>query len=149
VLACLVVASGCSGGGEVAETSGAETSATAAAVRADLHPTYPSSECCEQAGLVLGPNGSQLAGDPATGCVWFEGIGSEARVSAIWPSGFTVTFDPLRVYDAEGVLFAEEGQTYTTLGGSESTDPPDACRQDASVSVASWRVGEVHSAAAP
>jgi hypothetical protein len=85
-------------------------------------------------------------GDPTTGCVWFDGIDSDGRVSTIWPEGFTVSFDPVRVYDADGRLFAEAGVTYYSLGGSEeSQDPPRQCRQDPSVSVASWRVGQVSS----
>jgi hypothetical protein len=129
--------------GAVAEGASTTTTSGSEPTRQPLRPTYPASECCEQAGL-HGGEGLTLAGDPSTGCVWFEGVGSDARVSIIWPEGFTVSFDPLRIYDLDGAVFAEEGQTYTGLGGSaESDDPPAMCSQDPSASVASWRIGEV------
>lgn len=150
VLALVILMSGCGGSDEAADPSEPGVTTTIGDERQELRPTYPASGCCEQAGLVGGPNGLRLAGDPATGCVWFEGIGTEARVSTIWPEGFTVSFDPLRVYDLQGAVFAEEGQTYTGLGGAEATDPPDTCRQDdESVSVASWRMGGVDTEPGP
>ena len=150
MLMTAIAATGCgddaedAGGTSESSTSAEiETTTTSAGARQALHPTYPAEECCNQAGLVLGPQGSQLVGDPSTGCVWFQGIGSDARVAVVWPEGFTVSFGPLRVYGFDGQIFAEEGVTYTRVGGSEESNPPPECREDPTVVVTTWRIGEV------
>lgn len=107
--------------------------------RRPLRPTYVGA--IHQASI-SGPGGLRLIGDADTGCVWFEGVDGPGRIWPIWPEGFTGSFNPIRVYDAEGNLFAEEGQRYSSLGGSEAADRRDECRQTQDA-VASWRVGEM------
>jgi hypothetical protein len=138
------VKEGAIGTGQSTTSAEREVTTTTGSSKRALHPTYPADECCNQAGLVLGPRGSQLAGDPSTGCVWFQGVGNEARVAVVWPKGFTVSFSPLRVYGFDGSLLAEEGVTYTSLGGNEEANPPAECHQDEIVLVTTWRIGEVN-----
>ena len=147
VAAALLTASGC-GSDDVPDGGATTTTPSSTAVtepeRQLLRPSYPVSECCNQAAMA---GGFKLAGDPSTGCVWFETVDGGARVSAVWPEGFTVSFDPLRVHDLQGKVFAEGGPTYG-LGGSAERDPPEECRQDQSTSLGSWRVGQLRVVAA-
>jgi hypothetical protein len=144
ITASLLVALGCGSDESIDVASTTETPrATVAAepARQPLRPTFPASECCDQAAM---GGGFELAGDPATGCVWLQALDTDAdmRVSTMWPEGFTVSFDPLRVYDSQGRLFAKAGVRYG-LGGSEESDPPEECRQDPAPWPGTWRVGEL------
>lgn len=65
-----------------------------------------------------------LAGDPATGCLWFTDDGTV--VSVIWPVGSAVGFEPHRLLDDAGKTVAEVGQKVTAVGGSVP-DPPTKC----------------------
>ncbi|MFL6204559.1 MAG: hypothetical protein ACJ739_04340 [Acidimicrobiales bacterium] len=114
----------------------------AAPARQPVRPTYPASECCDQAGM---GGGWELAGDASTGCVWLRALDTDedVRLSTVWPEGFSVSFDPLRVYDGQGNLFAEGG-TRLGIGGSEDDDPPDECRQGTAPWPGTWRVGSLH-----
>ena len=100
-------------------------------MESDLVPTNSGDR--HQAGLAS-PNGWGIEGDASTGCVWFSGVGdASVTVSPVWPPGFTVTFDPLRVYD-NGELFATEGDVITGLGGSEApADPGGPCHKQGSM----------------
>ena len=124
ISASLLVAVGC-GSDDVIEgapsTETPNSSVAAEPARQPLRPTFPVSECCNQAAIA---GGFELAGDPATGCVWLQALDTDAdmRVSTMWPDGFTVSFDPLRVYDRQGHLFAEAGVRYG-LGGSRRERP--------------------------
>ncbi len=76
--------------------------------------------------------------------MWLRALDTEddVRLSTIWPEGFTVSFEPLRVYDHRGDLFAEAG-TRLGIGGSREDDPPDECRQGTAPWPGAWRVGAV------
>jgi hypothetical protein len=89
--------------------------------------------------------GWELVGDAFTGCVWLEALDTEddVRLSTIWPEGFTVSFDPLRVYDSQGNPFAEAG-VRLGIGGSGEDNPPDECRQNTAPWPGTWRIGELH-----
>jgi len=144
LIALLVIAVGCGsddGAEDAPRTEGPTSSVAAEPARRPLGPTYPASECCDQAGMA---GGWELAGDPSTGCVWLEALDADevVRLSTIWPEGFTVSFDPLRVYDGDGTLFAEAG-TRLGIGGRGEADPPDECRQDTAAWPGTWRIGEL------
>jgi hypothetical protein len=64
------------------------------------------------------PGGSvtgTLAGDPALegGCAWLDT--AQGRIQVLYPDGYEVSFDPLRLTGPDGVV-AEEGDSVTVRG---------------------------------
>ena len=59
-----------------------------------------------------------VAGRSSDGCVWLEMNGSQ--FGALWPQGYSATFDPVRVYDQAGQLVATEGEQLWAGGGFAS-----------------------------
>ncbi len=69
----------------------------------------------------------RLGGDAKLegGCVWLDGVGSRAgeapsRYLPLWPEGYHVKFDPVRLYDPQDRLVAEEGDVVTVQGRERS-----------------------------
>ena len=68
--------------------------------------------------------------DAELGCVYFPGDeesnngepGTGGRTLPVWPFGYTAESDPLRIYDFEGNLLAEEGDTVEMGGGFVSAE---------------------------
>lgn len=63
--------------------------------------------------------------DAQEGCVYGE-FGQE-RSGLIWPFGYYAESDPLRVYDQDGQLVAQEGDVLESGGGFSSREGPDRC----------------------
>ncbi|MDR9450387.1 MAG: hypothetical protein RI637_04125 [Acidimicrobiia bacterium] len=59
---------------------------------------------------------ANLAGDPQLdgGCVWLRQ--GTTDFSVLWPEGFTADFNPLRLYDGNGDLVAQEGEALELTG---------------------------------
>jgi hypothetical protein len=76
----------------------------------------------------------RLAGDVKSGCVWL--VDPYERLTVIWPNGFSVRWDPLRVYRPGGELLAREGDLLRMGGGrlgsfaweKWASDPVKHCR---------------------
>jgi hypothetical protein len=65
----------------------------------------------------------RLGGDAQLegGCEWLDPVGDVAdeepqRFKPLWPEGYYVTFDPVRLWDPDGRLVAEEGDDMTVAG---------------------------------
>lgn len=71
-------------------------------------------------------------GDAKTGCVWLE-TADGYRQAVLWPKGHRVAFNPLRIYDSDGVVVWREG-VERVVGGGPSTVHAErlkpACRVD-------------------
>lgn len=69
-----------------------------------------------------------LAGDPATGCVWFEGEDGQLT-NVIWPRGWWISPDG-EVHDHRGELRARLGDEVEAGGGhvDAASSLPEACR---------------------
>jgi hypothetical protein len=61
----------------------------------------------------------RLAGNDESGCVWL--VGSDGRLTVIWPQGFSVRWEPLRVYRPDGELLARKGDVARMGGGTLGT----------------------------
>ncbi len=63
----------------------------------------------------------ELRFDADLGCVYFPGdetdAGDSGRTVPVWPFGYTAESDPLRIYDHDGVLVAQEGDVIQMGGG--------------------------------
>jgi hypothetical protein len=63
----------------------------------------------------------EIAFDKERRCVYFTedepGADGSARIVPVWPFGYTAESDPLRIYDHNGELVAEEGDTIQMGGG--------------------------------
>jgi hypothetical protein len=79
----------------------------------------------------------RLAGDEQNGCVWL--VGSDGRLTVIWPQGFSVRWEPLRVYRPHGELLARKGDLIQMGGGRLGTG---AWKRWASESVQHCRVSD-------
>ena len=68
--------------------------------------------------------------DAVRGCAYFPGDeesnngepGTGGRTLPVWPFGYTAESDPLRIYDFDGNLLAEEGDTIEMGGGFVSAE---------------------------
>lgn len=76
----------------------------------------------------------RLGGDAQLegGCVWLDTPGPEApggisRHEPLWPEGYYVTFDPVRLWDPGDRLVAEEGDE-VTVAGRERKDIATICQ---------------------
>ncbi len=66
----------------------------------------------------------RLGGDARLegGCVWLDAVGDRAggenpsRLEPLWPDGYYVTFDPVRLWGPDDRLVAEEGDVMTVEG---------------------------------
>jgi hypothetical protein len=54
--------------------------------------------------------------DAERGCVYLEGADGTRKLPQ-WPEGYHARSDPVRVYDADDALIAEQGQLVTFAGG--------------------------------
>lgn len=63
--------------------------------------------------------------DAQEGCVYGES--GQERIGLIWPFGYYAESDPLRVYDQDGQLVAQEGDALESGGGFSSRQGPDRC----------------------
>jgi hypothetical protein len=75
-----------------------------------------------RAGGGMGALGTfELRFDADFGCVYFPGdetdAGDNGRTVPVWPFGYTAESDPLRIYDHDGVLVAQEGDVIQMGGG--------------------------------
>lgn len=63
----------------------------------------------------------ELSFDADLGCAYFPGdetdAGGSGRTVPVWPFGFTAESNPLRIYDQDGVLVAQEGDVIQMGGG--------------------------------
>lgn len=59
---------------------------------------------------------ARVEGDANTRCVWLVSDAG-AQVTAVWPSGYTATFDPLVIYDATGKQVLQAGELHDFGGG--------------------------------
>ena len=59
---------------------------------------------------------ARVEGDASTGCVWLVSDAG-GQVTAVWPSGYTATFDPLVIYDATGKEVLRAGELHDFGGG--------------------------------
>ncbi len=55
------------------------------------------------------------------GCVWLDAVGNRAggepsRYLPLWPEGYHVRFDPVRLYDRHDRVVAQEGDVITVQG---------------------------------
>lgn len=69
----------------------------------------------EQAGESTTVTGT-LAGDPDLegGCAWLES--DDGRAEVLWPEGYRVTFEPLRLRGPDDEVVAEDGEEVTVRG---------------------------------
>ena len=80
----------------------------------------------------------QATGDEEIGCVWIDSP-SGGRVSALWPPGYRVSFEPLTIYDETGKAVAAGGTTYGFGGGhlGDADALPEPCRTSRTWSITS------------
>jgi len=83
-----------------------------------------------------------LTGDPAMdgGCVWLRQGTTDFGV--LWPGGFAAEFNPVRLYDAEGELVAQEGDQ-VELTASFTADPAAYQPHRCAVGSVLWLAGQV------
>jgi hypothetical protein len=82
------------------------------------------------AGLIVD---GRLVHDPATGCVELLLVSNE-RLALIWAHGFTANFEPLRVFDRNGVLVGSENE-HVFLGASAGGPAQPQCDAEQSLYV--------------
>jgi len=75
-----------------------------------------------RAGGGMGALGTfELRFDAELGCVYFPAdetdAGGSGRTVPVWPFGYTAESNPLRIYDQDGVLVAQEGNVIQMGGG--------------------------------
>jgi hypothetical protein len=115
----------CASTGQEAADPGAQ-SATPTTATADHRVSLPTS------GWVPGDPGRTalitgvVAGSASVdgGCVWLEGNAGQ-RLAVLWPKGYTATFGPVTVLDADGEVIAREDQ-HLRAGGAYGTPRGDA-----------------------
>lgn len=85
-------------------------------------PTDPAPSASAVASVtgVLGGD-EQLEG----GCVWLDT--DQGRIEPLWPSGYTVTTEPVTVLDPQGETVAREGDT-VTITGDPARDVATICQ---------------------
>lgn len=68
-----------------------------------------------------------LSGDAQLegGCAWLET--DDGRYEVLYPTGYEVAFDPLRLLGPDGETVAEEGEA-VTVRGTEASDMVSACQ---------------------
>lgn len=59
------------------------------------------------------------------GCAWVET--DEERFEVLWPQGYEVEFEPLRLLGPDGEVVAEQGDTLAVVG-REATDMATICQ---------------------
>ena len=125
----LLISTGCSD-----STTDPNTSAPVSPGRVDLpyNPDPP-----KEARLV-----ATLVGDPELdgGCVWLRQGTIEFAV--LWPEGFSADFNPVRLYDGDDNLLAQDGETLELTGSfaAEATAyQPHRC----SIGSELWLAGRV------
>jgi hypothetical protein len=80
-----------------------------------------------------------IEGNSSAGCVWVRDLVGPHAV--LWPSGFTVSFDPLTVYGSDGQVVARQGDRVLASGGEYPAGSVAIPNCDAGVSL--WVFGTV------
>jgi hypothetical protein len=67
---------------------------------------------------------ARLDGDPVTGCLWLVPVHDPSTpgqpLSVVWPHGYTVETDPLRLVGPDGTVVARIGDVLQLAGGFSS-----------------------------
>jgi len=99
---------------------------------AEQDPTVASGgNATPRATLAPGPSGTSITGtlggdaELEGGCAWVQ-TPSE-RFEVLYPDGYSVTLEPLRLTDPDGGLVAEEGDTLT-IRGARADDMASICQ---------------------
>lgn len=71
----------------------------------------------------------RFGGDAALegGCAWLDPVDGGERVQPVWPAGYEVRFDPLRLIGPDGETVAEEGDT-VLVDGERAEDAVTVCQ---------------------
>ncbi len=74
----------------------------------------------------------RLEGDPASGCLWIDGPPKTAAgggpISIVWPQGYEVRHEPLRLVGPDGQVVARPGDILRMAGGSTGAGQPVDCK---------------------
>jgi hypothetical protein len=83
-----------------------------------------------------------MMGDPELdgGCVWLRQ--GNIDLSVLWPEGFTAEFNPVRVYDGDNNLVAQEGEE-VSLSGTFAADATAYQPHRCVVGSELWLAGQV------
>jgi hypothetical protein len=97
-------------------------------------PTYQTNPDASAAGVLVD---GRLEMAPIAPCLAVKAIG-DPLIALAWPSGYTVTFAPIQVYDPSGTVVAKEGVDLS-FGGSMIQQRNLACGTESTL-----LVSEVH-----
>jgi hypothetical protein len=93
-------------------------------------PTYQTNPEASAAGVLVD---GRLEVAPIAPCLAVKAVGYPP-IALAWPPGYTVTFEPIQVYDPAGVVVAREGVDLS-FGGSMVRVPNPSCGTDSTLLV--------------
>ena len=93
-------------------------------------PTYQMNPDASPAGVLVD---GRIEVAPNPQCLAVKAVGYPP-IALAWPPGFTVTFDPIQVYDPAGTVIASEGVDLS-FGGSIVRQPNLSCGTESTLLV--------------
>lgn len=72
-----------------------------------------------------------VVGNARLGCIWLYDTFIDKNRAVLWPEGYRAAFNPVRIYDPDGVIVWREGDLRTLGGGPVEVfieRIPPACR---------------------